>query len=312
VLLLVAEVALTMLLRGSTAAPFSWAWFSWSGMGGMKGMMGGILIACFMYSGWDAAIYVNEETSDRANNPGKAALASVVMLALVYGLTTFAFQSVLTPAELQGHAGNALSAISGRLLHRPWDSVMALVVLTGTLASLQAAVVSAARMGLAMSRDQVMPNFFQRIHPATASPWAATLTMSAINILLLALALGTNSIAAALSNAASSLGLISIIFYGITAAAAFWHQRADLTTASTLLLGGLMPLIGVAFSLWVLFESVATGAVSGAMMLYGFGSIAVGALVAIYLHRIRRVDFFNSVNNAQSTTSTLEEGHHGL
>ncbi len=202
VLLIVAAVALAALLRGTTAVGFSWAWFSWTGLGGMKGLMGGILIACFMYSGWDASIYVNEETTDRANNPGKAALASVVMLALVYSVVTFAFQSVLSPGEIQAHAGDVLSAVSARLMHKPWDSVMALVVLTGTLATLQAAVVSAARVGLAMSRDRVMPKFFQRLSAGSASPWAATLTMSAINLLLLALALGTSTIAAALTNAA--------------------------------------------------------------------------------------------------------------
>ena len=68
--------------------------------------MGGILIACFMYSGWDASIYVNEETTDKANNPGRAALASVVMLALVYSIVTFAFQGVLSPGEIQAHAGD--------------------------------------------------------------------------------------------------------------------------------------------------------------------------------------------------------------
>jgi len=296
VLLIVAAVALAALLHGTTAVRFSWTWFSWSGLGGMKGLMGGILIACFMYSGWDASIYVNEETTDRANNPGKAALASVVMLALVYSLVTFAFQSVLSPGEIQAHAGNVLSAVSGRLMHEPWDSVMALVVLTGTLATLQAAVVSAARVGLAMSRDRVMPKFFQRLSPGGAGPWAATLTMSAINLLLLALALGTSTIAAALTNAASSLGLISIVFYGITAAAALWQQRATLaSSAGNLILGGMLPLIGVAFSVWVLVESLSTGAVTPTVMLYGLGSILAGAIVALFLHRIMGVSFFDAL-----------------
>jgi amino acid transporter len=295
VLMIVAAVALAALLHGTTAARFSWTWFSWTGLGGMKGLMGGILIACFMYSGWDASIYVNEETTDRANNPGKAALASVVMLALVYSIVTFAFQSVLSPSEIQAHAGDVLSAVSGRLLHKPWDSVMALVVLAGTLATLQAAVVSAARVGLAMSRDRVMPQFFQRLSVGSASPWAATLTMSAVNLILLALALGTSSIAAALTNAASSLGLISIVFYGITAAAALWQQRATLTSsAGNLILGGLLPLIGVAFSIWVLFESLSTGAVTTTVMFYGLGSILAGAAVALFLHRFKGVNFFNS------------------
>jgi amino acid transporter len=299
VILIVAAVALTALAQGSAAAQFSWAWFSWAGMGGMKGLMGGILIACFMYSGWDAAIYVNEETVDRVNNPGKAALASVMMLALIYSVATFAFQSVLSPDELHAHAGNALSAVSGRLLHKPWDSLMALVVLTGTLASLQSAVVSAARVGLAMSRDRVMPGFFQLIRGASSSPWAATLAMSGINLLLLALALSTSSIAAALTNAASSLGLVSIVFYGITAAAALRQQRATIaSSAGNLIMGGLLPLIGVLFSVGVLIASLVTGAVNVTVILYGLGSITIGAMVAIYLHRIKGVRFFNSLDAA--------------
>jgi amino acid transporter len=300
VLSLVAAIGLAALVHGTLAARFSWDWFSWSAMGGMKGLMGGILIAYFMYSGWDAAIYVNEETTDRANNPGKAALASVVLLAVVYAITIVAFQGVLSPAELQAHAGNALSAVGGRLLHRPWDAVMALAVLTGTVASLQAAVVSAARVGFAMSRDRVMPAFFGRLRASSGNPWAATLTMSGINLVLLALALGTTSVAAALTNAASSLGLISIVFYGLTAAAALWQQRATLTaSAGNLLLGGVLPFIGVSFSAWVLVESLLSGAVTTVVVCYGLGSIALGAAVAAYLHRFKAVPFFDSLNCAR-------------
>ncbi|HEX3848765.1 MAG TPA: APC family permease, partial [Steroidobacteraceae bacterium] len=299
VLLIVAVVALRALAHGRTAAGFSWSWFSWTSLGGMKGLIGGILIACFMYSGWDASIYVNEETADRANNPGKAALASVVMLALVYSAVTFAFQSVLSAPDMQAHAGNVLSAVSGRLLGKPWDSIMSLVVLTGTLATLQAAIVSAARVGRAMSRDRVMPAFFQRV--TRGGPWAATLTMGAINLALLGLALGTSGIAAALSNAASSLGLISLMFYGLTAAAALWQQRgALLDSRANLLLGGLLPLLGVLFSAWVTVESLLTGAVSSTVMLYGFGSLVAGAAVALILHRCMHIDFFDSSRQPRS------------
>jgi amino acid transporter len=264
-------------------------------------LMGGILIAYFMYSGWDAAIYVNEETKDRVNSPGKAAVTSVAMLAVVYSITTFAFQGVLSPDELQAHAGNALSAIGARVLHKPWDSLMALVVLTGTLASLQAAVVSAARMGFAMSRDRVMPEFFRRVRKGGTNPWAATLTMSAINLILLALSLGTTSVAGALTNAASSLGLISIVFYGITAAAALRQQWATMTSSpKDWIVGGLLPFLGVSFSLWVLIESLLTGAVTNIVMLYGLGSIMVGAGVAVFLHRFKNVRFFAAFDSARS------------
>jgi amino acid transporter len=292
VLLVVAAVALYALAHGLTAVHFSWRWFSLSAMGGLKGLMAGTLIACFMYSGWDAAIYVNEETRDRANNPGKAAIVSVAMLAVIYSLATLSFQAVLPPEQLQLHAGDALSAVSGRLLHGPWSSLMALVVLLGTLATLQAAVVSAARMGLAMSRDRVMPGFFARMRPDGSTPWAATLTMSAVNLILLALALGTTTTGAALTNAASSLGLISIVFYGITAAAALRQQRGSPGKSGIdLVLGRLFPLIGVLFSIGVLIGSLATGAVTPAVLAYGLGSIAVGGAVAFAL-RFKGAPFF--------------------
>ncbi len=297
---IVAAVAVMALVHGNTAARFSWSWFSLSALGGMKGLMGGMLIACFMYSGWDAAIYVNEETSDRANNPGKAALASVVMLALIYSLATFSFQGVLSPEDLREHAGNSLSAVTDRLFPKPWGSVMALVVLAGTLASLQSAVVSAARVGVAMSRDRVMPAFFLNMR-AEGAPWAATLAMSTVNVILLGLALGTTDIAQALNNAASSLGLISMTFYGITAAAAVWQQRAALFAGTAVIAGGLLPLVSVGFSAWVLIESIWSGAVTGTVMLYGLGSIAAGGLAAILIHRFTTTTFFDAKQIARST-----------
>jgi hypothetical protein len=62
-----------------------------------------------------------------------------------------------------------------------------------------------------------------------------------------------------------------------------------------LILGGVLPLIGVAFSAWVLIESLSTGAVTTPVMLYGLGSILAGAIVALFLHRCMGVKFFDSL-----------------
>jgi amino acid transporter len=293
VLLLIATAGIATLLYATTSAPFSWDWFTLRGMGGMRGLMSGILIACFMYSGWDAAVYVNEESTDKIDSPGRAAIASVIILAIFYSVTVFGLQAVLTPDELQSHAGNALAVIATRLLPGPWGAVMSLVVLTGTLATLQAAVISAARVGFAMSRDGVMPAIFRRVDPRTGNPWAATLVMSAINLGLLSLALATNGIGRALGNVVSSLGLISILFYGLTGAAAVWqNRRALVRSPADFMMGGLLPGVGALFMAWVAVESVRSGATSGAILAYGIGSVALGAVVAVLLHRFGDSAFF--------------------
>lgn len=306
VLLLVAAAGVGALFRSGVTVAFSWDWLTIEGMGGMRGLMGGILIACFMYSGWDAAIYVNEESSDKVNSPGHAAIASVVILAIFYSITLFGLQAALTPEQLQSHAGNALAVIAATLLPGPWGAIMSLVVLTGTLATLQAAVIAAARVGFAMSRDGVMPAAFRRVDPRTGNPWVATVVMSAINILLLIVALATNNIARALGNVVSSLGMISILFYGLTGAAAVWQNRRALTRSPTdFLLSGLLPGLGALFMACVAIESVRSGATSRVILAYGIGSVALGALVAVLLRRFGKTSFFLTPRTSVSDDTSI-------
>jgi len=308
VLLVIAAAGIAGLIHATTAVAFTGDWFTLSGMGGMRGLMSGMLIACFMYSGWDAAIYVNEESVDRINSPGHAAIASVIILAFFYSVTVFGIQAVLPPDELQRHAGDALAIIAGRVLPGPWGLVISLVVLMGTLATLQAALISAARVGSAMSRDRVMPAVFRRVDPRTGNPWAATAVMSAINLALLAVALATDNIGRALSNVVSSLGLISILFYGLTGAAAVWQSRSALVrSGADFVLGGLLPAVGTLFMAWVAIESVRTGATSGMVLTYGAGSVALGAVIALLLQRFGNAAFFHQRHRVAGGTSIPRE-----
>jgi amino acid transporter len=307
-LLLIAGAGIVTLVHAGAPAPFSWDWFTLRAMGGMRGFMSGILIACFMYSGWDAAIYVNEESKDRVDSPGRAAIASVVILAIFYCVSVLGLQAVLSPGELQTHAGNALAVIASRLLPGPWTALMSLVVLTGTLATLQAAVISAARIGFAMSRDRVMPAVFRRIDPRTGNPWAATLVMSAVNLGLLTVALATNSIGQALSNVVSSLGLIAILFYGLTGAAAVWQSRhARTRSPADFLLGAVLPGGGALFMIWVIVESIRSGATSRVILACGLGSVALGLVIAIFLARFGKSTFFHPRLDPTFETSMSRE-----
>jgi len=200
--------------------------------------------------------------------------------------------------------------IGARLLPGPWLTIMSLVVLTGTLATLEAAVISAARVGAAMSRAHVMPAFFRRVDPRSGNPWAATLVMGLANLALLALALATGSVGRALGNVVASLGLIAVLFYGLTAAAAVWHHRRTLARSPADLLGcGVLPGFGALFMLWVVAESVRSGATSAAVLLYGGGSVALGALIALGTHVLGRVEFFRRGTASGATAATQLEGH---
>jgi amino acid transporter len=82
------------------SVPFSWSWFSWSSMGGISGFIAASLIAVYMFSGWDTAILVNEETSDAREKPGQSVVTSVIVVAVMFAFLTFAFQGAVHTKDL--------------------------------------------------------------------------------------------------------------------------------------------------------------------------------------------------------------------
>lgn len=279
------------LLAHRAATEVSLRWFSFSGAGGVKGFLAGTLIAVFMYSGWDAAIYVNEETRERDSNPGRAAVASVVILLFAYCMITFAYQGIVSRSELQASAGNALAVIATRLLPGPGSLLLSLVVLLGTVACLQVAVVSSSRLGFAMAEDRVMPSFFTRVHRRTGSPRAVTLFMSGVNLLFLGLsALEAGGIREVLSNIAGALGIIASLFYALTAIAAVWQYRTVLLrNPGNFFLGGVWPAFGAVCLLAVVAEAVLTRAVPGAVLWAGLGATSVALPIAVGIHYLGKV-----------------------
>jgi len=293
VLMFFAALAIVAMINSHTAVPVSASWFTIGGAGGIKGLLAGILIAVFLYSGWDAAIYINEETTNKEENPGKAAISSVVILMLIFSIVTFAYQGVLPYHVLQKHASNALAVVAQKLAPGPWQYIMTIIVLTGTVASLQAAIISAARLGYAMSFDRVMPRFFQKVSAKTGTPWAVTLFMGSINIIFLVASLAVGSIGQALSNVVSALGLIAAIFYALTGLAAVWAFRNELTkNLGNLILGGVLPLVGAAFLIWVVVESIVTQATTVVVLVAGLGATAVSIPIMVALRYFGKVPFF--------------------
>ena len=134
------------------------SWFTISGAGGFKALISGVLLAIFLYSGWDTAAYVGEEAEGR--KAGRAAVTSVVILFVMYSVVIMAFQGVAPSHVLQAHAANILAYVGQLLGGGFWKQVMIVAVLGGTLASLQAAIVSSSRISFAMGRDRVFPRWF--------------------------------------------------------------------------------------------------------------------------------------------------------
>ena len=82
-----AVVALTRVWAGTAPARSvnpELSWFSPFAIGSTSALTSGVLLAVFIYWGWDSLVCVNEETEDAENVPGKAAVVATLILLGIY------------------------------------------------------------------------------------------------------------------------------------------------------------------------------------------------------------------------------------
>ena len=219
---------------------------------------------------------------------------SVVLLFVVYEVGVVALQGVAPNGAIQAHAGNVLAFIGAKIGGGFWKDVMILVVLGGTLASLQAAIVSAARISFAMGRDRVFPTWFAQVSQKYRTPMNATVLLGLLNVVFLWGSTLVGSVGTALSDVVSTLGLMAAMFYLLTAVTAIWCYRRSITSsASSFVLGGVLPALAAAFMAFVIIYELATNALNGVQMTFGFGFAALGLVLSIVSSRVGRADFYS-------------------
>ena len=135
----------------------------------------GLLLAVFMYWGWDTAVSVNEETKAPASTPGRAALLATLSLLVVYVAVTTAALSAAGVDALSSHPDDALSFLGTRVLGHGFEHVLVLAVLLSAVASIQTTILPTARTLLSMGRRNAAPRPLARVHPRFLTPARATI-----------------------------------------------------------------------------------------------------------------------------------------
>ncbi|MEK0100572.1 APC family permease, partial [Streptomyces sp. A475] len=198
ILLAVAALVRVYTSPPPTAIHVSASWFNPFAVPSVTAMTSGILAGVFIYWGWDTAFSVNEETVDSTRIPGRAAVLSIVLLLVMYGLVSTsaqAFAGVGTSGIGLGNADNADDVFSG-LGEAVFGShgtglflsrLLILMVLTSALASAQTTILPLARTVFSMAVHKAVPSRFARVHRRFLTPTWGTIGMGAASIALFVL-----------------------------------------------------------------------------------------------------------------------------
>jgi amino acid transporter len=204
-----------------------------------------LLLAVFIYWGWDSGVAVNEESEDPAEGPGKAAVMSTILLVLIYVVVTAAAQSFHGTGFLTTGANkeDVLNALGGGVLGSGLDKLLIIAVLTSASASTQTTILPTARTTLSMAHWKAVTSLLSRVHKRYLTPTVSTLGFGLLSIVITIVLLLLSS--SVLEDSLVSIGFPICFYYGFTGVACGWYYRHDLfESARNFLMLGLGPLLG--------------------------------------------------------------------
>lgn len=289
----------------------SLSWFWPAGLDFGTVIAPAILIAIFIYWGWDTAVACNEESDDPGSTPGKAAVLSTFLLLGTYAIVTVAAVAFAGVGDADAGLGNpansadVFGAIGPALFGDSFIGHIGLLALSATIltsasASTQTTILPTARTTLSMGVYKALPASFAKIHRTYLTPTVSTVVMGAVSILCYVMfTLISSSLLLALIG---SVGLMIAFYYGLTGFACVWYYRKTLTTTPrNFLMRGVVPLLG-AIMLTVVFayglisyakpDYLVDEATGENVTIFGFGAVAVVGIGALVLGVILMVIYW--------------------
>jgi amino acid transporter len=204
-----------------------------------------LLLAVFIYWGWDSGVAVNEESEDPANGPGKAAVISTVLLVLIYVVVTAGAQSFHGVGFLTNEANqeDVLNALGSGVLGSTLNKLLVIAVLTSASASTQTTILPTARTTLSMAHWKAVTSLLARVHKRFLTPTVSTLGFGVLSVIVTVVLLLLSS--SVLEDSLLAIGFPICFYYGFTGIGCAWYYRRDLTeSVRNFLLLGVGPVLG--------------------------------------------------------------------
>ena len=204
-----------------------------------------LLLAVFIYWGWDSGVAVNEESEDPAEGPGKAAVVSTILLVLIYVVVSAASQSFHGVGFLTNEANqeDVLNALGTGVLGEPLNKLLIIAVLTSASASTQTTILPTARTTLSMAHWKAVTSLLSRVHKRYLTPTVSTLGFGLLAITITVVLLLLSS--SVLEDSLVSIGFPICFYYGFTGVACGFYYRRELKRGvRQFLLLGLGPMVG--------------------------------------------------------------------
>jgi len=285
--------------RSASVEPFSWNWFNPFAISSLSDLVGGFLVAIFIFWGFDAALSMSEETDGTPEQAGRVGVTAIIIILITYvviGVAALAFAGV--DASDEGsltHEGNFEDVFSGmaREVVGPGGAIIAAVIVgLSAFSATMSTVMATVRGLLAMATYKALPERFasvdQAVHTPKFTTWFIGLTTLAIYG---GLSMVSDSI---VEDCVYSVGISIMLYYTVVAVSSvvyFWDTAwgSWRTALGQVVLPGIAALVlipvGVIEAYHMISPDYGSGgslAGVGTVFIIGVLSIALGVLLMVF------------------------------
>lgn len=294
---IVVVLALYVLLKGG-ATGHSLTPFSFSAAGGLQGLAFGMIFAILMYTGFESAAVLAEETADPKRSMPIAIVGTVAAAVFLYMVVTYAYSIGFGFAEdgvalWADPAAPALFSMAGIYVGDWLVVVVFLAAVVDGFAVALGCLTTAARVAFAIARDGALPTALSRTHPVHKTPHVANGTVLGL-ALVMALAFafafppadGAPTAYTIEFGYLAGIGAISIevIYVFVSVAAIVWFRR-ELKAEYSVVKHMLIPIVAVVGAAAALYGSLMPQAdpLLQTMPYVALGWIVFGLLYIVFL-----------------------------
>ena len=237
-------------------------------------LAGGLISAFFSFAGWWDLGKLAGEVKNPSRTLPRALAYGVLIITVVYVLTSFAF-IYLVPLD-KVTSGETFAAQAGEVLFgRAGAMIFSFVVIVSVLGSLAAVVMSAPRVYFAMARDGVFLSSVAVLHKRYETPARAIALQAVLASVLV--------IAGTFDQILSYFVFVVILFIALTIIALFKFRREDSNNVRYLTPG--YPVTPIIFLVKIAVLLVLMASDKPKQTLLGVGVVALGLPVYLFLFR---------------------------
>lgn len=294
--------------RNPSAEAFSWNWFNPFAIDSFAALLGGFLVAVFIFWGFDAALSMSEETQGSPEQSGKSGVTAIIITVITYvviGVAALAFAGTDPTSSLsltnEENIDDVFSALAREAVGPMGAVVAALIIGLSAFSATISTVMSTVRSVLSMATYKALPDRFASVDQVVQTPKFATWF---IGLTTLAIYCGLTWFSDSIvEDCVYSVGIAIITYYSVVAISSVLYFRDTAfqswrTAFGQVILPGLAALILIPVGIieaYQMAQPESSGGASlagvGIVFIIGVASLLFGVLLMI-LWNLKAPAFF--------------------